>query len=269
MIADLILSQIQAGRQTVEDYTPLAGSIEWHLGRVYLEERGSQAFIVDSESVPYVVNNDGNIGIIAAELLFAHLAAADQMDTLDSNLFVLEIGIGVGLFARFFLDAFRKLCEQHGKNYYDRLCYVCGDYSPPMLRDAGQHGIFANHPGRYAMRQVDALDPAKWLPSDPLFAHCRGRPFQAVFLNYLLDCLPAVVLRIDEDEVRQLCVRTCLARNVDLKQHTDLTATDIARLASGTDPDGASSSARFFTCWPRSMTIGPSILRQSHWPTSP
>ena len=156
---------------------------------------------------------------------------------LDSELFVLEIGIGVGLFARFFLDAFRKLCEQHGKDYYDRLCYVCADYSPPMLRDAGRHGVLANHPGRYVMRQIDALDPGKWLASDPLLSRCQGRPFQAVFLNYLLDCLPAAVLRQDENEVRQLCVRTCLARNVDLKAHTDLSLADLTRLAKSTDSD--------------------------------
>ena len=52
----------------------------------------------------------------------------------------------------------------------------------------------------------------------------RAQPLRAVFLNYLLDCLPAAVLELDGEAVRQLCVRTCVARNVRLADYTDLTA---------------------------------------------
>jgi hypothetical protein len=55
-----------------------------------------------------------------------------------------------------------------------------------------------------------------------------------VFLNYLLDCLPAAVLEVEGETVRQLCVRTCLARGVNLADHTDLSADDLARRAAST-----------------------------------
>ena len=45
---------------------------------------------------------------------------------------MLELGIGVGLFARFFLDAFKEKCAQEGKDYYHRLTYVAGDRSETM-----------------------------------------------------------------------------------------------------------------------------------------
>ncbi len=62
-------------------------------------------------------------------------------------------------------------------------------------------------------------------------------PFRAVFLNYLLDCLPAADLKIADGQARQLCVRTCLARNIDLSEYTKLSPQDIARRArSGGDP---------------------------------
>ena len=54
-------------------------------------------------------------------------------------------------------------------------------------------------------------------------------PFRAVFLNYLLDCLPAADLKIRDGEVFQLCVRTCLARNLPLGEYTRLTREDLAR----------------------------------------
>ena len=58
-----------------------------------------------------------------------------------------------------FLDCFRDLCVQHQKNYYDRLCYIAADKSETMLRDVLRHGVLANHPGRFRVRQVDALQP--------------------------------------------------------------------------------------------------------------
>ena len=41
-----------------------------------------------------------------------------------------------------------------------------------------------------------------------------------MFLNYLLDCLPAAVLQFDNDKVNELHVRTCVARTVKLSDYT-------------------------------------------------
>src|SRR5262249_20670965 len=152
------------------------------------------------------------------------------------------------------LDNFRDLCVEHKKDFYDRLCYVAADRSERMLLDVLRHGVLSNHPGHYRVRQVDAMEPDKALPYDAMFYHVgqnsasvaaeRGaapigqewdpvangqdrspipkKPFRAVFLNYLLDCLPAAVLQLDGDQAKQLCVRTCLARNVKLADFTDM-----------------------------------------------
>jgi tetratricopeptide (TPR) repeat protein len=229
------LTAVRKSRAVIQDFCPLADSLEWRLGQTYLRDRGNKAFTSDPEPVPFAVNNDGNLSVSAAEVLFAALTAADRAGALGPNVFVLELGIGVGLFARFFLDAFRALCAREGKDYYDRLCYVAGDYSETMLLDAGRHGVFANHPGRYVLRVVDALAPERGLAADPLFGPPSGRPFHAVFLNYLLDCLPAAVLKVEGDEVRQLCVRSCLARGADLSE-CGLAVEDLARLAASAQP---------------------------------
>src|SRR5207302_3594629 len=112
--------------------------------------------------------------------------------------------------------------------------YIAADRSAPMLRDACRHGVLADHPGRYVLRQLDALNPAALL-DDALLEGGPGRPLRAVFLNYLLDCLPAAVLEMDGERVRQLCVRTCVARNIKLADHTDLTAEALAQRARKND----------------------------------
>jgi tetratricopeptide (TPR) repeat protein len=234
-LPEQVLARTQAGRELIQDFCPLAESLEWQLGQEYLRERGNKAFISDASPVPFVINNDGTLSRNAAEVFFASLLAADADGKLEPDIFVLELGIGVGLFARYFLDHFRDLCTRHKKDYYDRLCYIAADRSQRMLLDVLRHGVLANHPGRYRVRLADALRPDIDLPHDVAL---RGlnKPFRAVFLNYLLDCLPSAVLDLAEAEVKQLCVRTCVARTVRLADYTDLTAAQLRERAQSQDP---------------------------------
>ena len=192
--AESILTEAQEQRFIIEDFRPLAESLEWDLGQRYLRERGSKAFLSDTSPVPFVINNDGVLSRQAAELLFTSLVEAEKTGPLEPRIFVLELGIGIGLFARFFLDAFKEMCARQSKDYYRRLTYVAGDRSERMLADACRHGVFANHAGHYLIRVVDAMDPRSYLIGDPAIP--GEQPFRAVFLNYLLDCLPAADLKI-------------------------------------------------------------------------
>jgi tetratricopeptide (TPR) repeat protein len=230
------LAKAQEGRPVVQDYCPFPESIEWELGQRYLRERGSKAFLHDAAPVPFVINNDGSLSLSAAQLLFTSLMEAEKDSGLEDDIFVLELGIGVGLFARLFLDAFRVLCLEHGKDYYDRLCYVAGDYADRMLLDACRHGTFGSHPGRYVLRVVDALHPED-LGHTFAFGQQVLGPFRAVFLNYLLDCLPATVLRASGEQICQLCVRTCLARGVSPAEHPSLDVEELRRQARSADPE--------------------------------
>jgi tetratricopeptide (TPR) repeat protein len=134
------------------------------------------------------------------------------------------------------MDAFWELCRQNGKDYYHRLHYVAGDRSERMLADAARHGVFAQHPGRYLFRTIDALNPLEGLNREPLLQREGSKPLAGVFLNYLLDCLPAAHLHASGNEVRQLHVRTCLARNVYLPEYTPLTPDEIVRRAKDLTP---------------------------------
>jgi len=227
------LAAVQERRLIIQDFRPFPTSIEWELGQRYLQARGNKAFLQDSAPVPYAINNDGNLSTKAARLLFASLAEADDKGDLEEEIYVLELGIGIGLFARLFLDAFWAICKEKQKDYYHRLHYVAGDYSERMLLDACRHGVFENHPGRYMLRLVDAMHPQDGLALDLqlLGGDNLARRFRAVFLNYLLDCLPATVLKTDGDTVYQLCVRTCLGRGISLSEHTDLTPDELIQYA--------------------------------------
>jgi tetratricopeptide (TPR) repeat protein len=235
--AEAILAKAQSSRPVIQDFVPLAESLEWNLGQEYLRQRGNKAFLSDASPVPFVINNDGTLSRNAAEVFFASLLDAEEKGPLEDDLFVLELGIGVGLFARYFLDSFRELCHEAKKDFYDRLCYIAADRSERMLVDVARHGVLAQHAGHYRLRLVDAMSPGESLPQDVMFAGMPPKPLRAVFLNYLLDCLPAAVLQLEGEgeQVKQLCVRTCVARNVNLEDYTDLTADALAERAKTSD----------------------------------
>ena len=233
--ATAILSKAQSSRPVIQDFVPLADSLEWNLGQEYLRQRGNKAFLSDATPVPFVINNDGTLSRNAAAVFFGSLLDAEKKGPLEDELFVLELGIGVGLFARYFLDSFRSLCQEHKKDFYDRLCYIAADRSEQMLVDVSRHGVLCEHPGHYRLRHVDALKPGETLLQDAMFQGLGNKPLRAVFLNYLLDCLPAAVLELGGEQVKQLCVRTCVARNVQLEDYTDFTAEKLAERAKIND----------------------------------
>jgi tetratricopeptide (TPR) repeat protein len=212
----------------------MASSADWELGQLYWDERGSDAFL--SDEVPYIINNDGNLSWNAAEVFFVSLVAAEERGTLEPQIFALELGIGLGLFARYFLDVFRFLCLRHGKTFYDHFCYLGVDRSDRMLADVRRHEILAGHQGHYQLLRGNAF-PLEFEQDSPLESSMPpSNGLHAIFLNYALDSLPAAVLKVDEQPIRQLCVRTCLARGVELTNHTELTAEDLVRLAASPDP---------------------------------
>ncbi len=240
-VAEKLLSHSQSAREVVQDFCPLGASLELELGSQYFRSRGSKAFLSDIVPVPFIINNDGTLSRNAANLFFNSLVAAEESAELDPEIYVLELGMGVGLFARFFLDTFRDLCLTHNKDYYDRFCYIAGDNSQRILLDLGRHGVFANHPGRYRLRMVDAMEPDK---NSGQWSVISGQQepiqFRAVFLNYVLDCLPVAVFQFEQDQVKQLCVRTCVARNVKLADFTDMSIEQLqvkAKSSSQRDKD--------------------------------
>src|SRR4051812_15118477 len=76
-----ILSRAQSGREVVQDFCPLADSLEWQLGQEYLRDRGNKAFISDASPVPFLVNNDGTLSHDAAEVFLTSLIGAEENGT--------------------------------------------------------------------------------------------------------------------------------------------------------------------------------------------
>ena len=212
------LQRVREWKQLVQDYRPVAESLEWQLARLFWNRDG--VFPFADGSVPYLVNNDGRLSADAAAVLFANCAEAGPA---DGPIRVLELGAGSGLFARYFLDEFRDLCQRNGRDFYERLSFHVTDGSPRSVEQWKERGIFEEHAAHVAASTMDASG-----------AEAEG-PLRAVFCNYVLDVLPMAFLMKTGEGWEQLAVRAWITDDAEvLRQFTTLTLDEIcARAASG------------------------------------
>jgi hypothetical protein len=118
------------------------------------------------------------------ELILELFRLWDDLDTrhaLPDELYVLELGVGNGNQARAWLDEFVQLDQRHGHDYYPRLRYLMGDYSPHVLDRA--HRAVAHHGEHVSALVVEATRPAIAL------SFLTGKAF-LVYISNVYDNLP-------------------------------------------------------------------------------
>jgi tetratricopeptide (TPR) repeat protein len=148
---------------------------------------------------------------------------------------VLELGAGSGLFARYFLNSFRGICAQEGRDFYDRMTYIVSDQSPQSVRQWQERELFAQHPGHVLAGVCDAQRPSeiKDLSGQSLEP---GR-LRAVFANYVLDVLPAAIVRAGPGGPEHLAVRTHLTNHhALLRPYAGLSLEEVRTLAASEQP---------------------------------
>ena len=116
----------------------------------------------------------------------------DARSALPPELYVVELGVGNGNQARTWLDEFVTLSRAHSRDYYRRLHYIMGDYSPHVLGRALK--AVAHHGDHVSALVVDATHPAVSL------GFLRGKAF-LVYISNVYDNLPC-------DEVARIGGRT-------------------------------------------------------------
>lgn len=215
------LAAASGWRHMIQDFRPLRQSLEWQLGQHAWMTQGARTF---SESgVPYIVNNSGTLSASAARLLLSRLDEVPAAGPIR----LLELGAGSGLFARYLLDELQRLCAEQGRSDYERLQFWVSDASPAMVDAWRQRGQFAPHAARVELHACAAEAAASLQPE----------PWHAVFAHYVLDVLPADVVRRGEAGWEQLHQRCWTqADAVTLLQYTALPVEALQALAEAGDP---------------------------------
>jgi len=154
-----------------------------------------RAAFVDS-AVPFLINNSGRLSAEVAEVFLSTASNAHHCRRISAS----WRSRRPGLFARYLLDNFRALCDTHGKDYYDRLTYIVTDCSERTVQQWAERELFAGHSAQVI---TTAFDPV-------VEDQCRVAigPLRAVICNYVLDVMPATVVREGQSGLEELCVQT-------------------------------------------------------------
>ncbi|MBV9060896.1 MAG: hypothetical protein JOZ09_17340 [Pseudonocardiales bacterium] len=159
-------------------------------------------------------------------------------DALPEELYVVELGPGNGNQAKTWLDEFLLLDQEHGRDYYRRLHYLMGDYSPHVVELA--QAAVVDHAEHVSAFVLDATQPLTAL------GFLRYKIF-LVYISNVYDNLPT-------DEVAQIGGRTYI---VETRAYlTRQVTAEIAQLVSA-QPDQVSGLIR------KLLRLGPALLAEA------
>ncbi len=174
-------------RLALEPWGPGSGSCIWRFNALYWQAlahweqatgRGYEQALPDGQSQARDI-------AAVRELILGLFKTWDDLDSrgaLPAELYVIELGVGNGSQASTWLDELAALSRVHRRDYYRRLHYLMGDYSPPVLSRARQ--AVASHAEHVTSLVVDATHPTSSL------GFLRGKAF-LVYISNVYDNLPA------------------------------------------------------------------------------
>jgi hypothetical protein len=175
------------GRVSLENWGPGRRSLIWGFNSLYWKALSlwEQATGKGYESALPGGESDARNVEAARDLILKLFSLWDTLAArraLPEELYVLELGVGNGNQARVFLDELRRLDTEHGRgDYYRRLHYLMGDYSPHVLELARKN--VAHHAEHVSSLVLDALRPTDTL------GFLRYKAF-LVYISNVYDNLP-------------------------------------------------------------------------------
>jgi len=179
-------SPASSARLSLEPWVTGTASCIWRFNSLYWQALSAWEQATGREyerSLPGGKSDASNVEAVRELILelFKVWDDLDARDALPAELYVVELGVGNGSQARTWLDEFVALSNAHSRDYYRRLHYLMGDYSPHVLNRARQ--AVAHHGDHVNALVVDATHPAISL------GFLRGKAF-LVYISNVYDNLP-------------------------------------------------------------------------------
>jgi len=181
------LTAVNFESHIIQDYVRLSDSLEWDLSQLHWDNEGLLPFV--ENNVPFIINNSGRLSAQTALVLFSYCEEVKSR----SEITLLELGSGTGLFARYLLDSFKEICQQEGRDYYHKMRYFITDYSKTTIAQWQEWNIFAKHEDRVVLATCNGINPSEVVTANGKVI--RLESIDAVFCNYVLDILPFTVFR--------------------------------------------------------------------------
>jgi hypothetical protein len=125
-------------RVWLEPWVPGSASCVWRFNALYWRDLAAWEKVTGKEYEQTLPGgeSDARNAAGAGEVILDLFKSWDELASrraLPEELYVIELGVGNGGQAHTWLDEFVELDRRHGRDYYRRLHYLMGDYSPHVL----------------------------------------------------------------------------------------------------------------------------------------
>jgi len=154
------------GRCYLTEYRPFRDSVIWDFNRLFWRHLGEWEAASGKgfeEALPSG-SSDANRPDAVKDTVVEFwnlLKDLESKNQLPAEIPILEIGVGAGTRAAAWIDGFQAYDTAQGTQYYDRLQFILGDYSPDTLARAC--ASLGRHTGHIIPAPLDALNPFKTL----------------------------------------------------------------------------------------------------------
>ncbi len=154
------------GRMYLDEYRPYRDCMIWDFNRLFWRHlgeweaasgRGFEAALPGGQSD---ANRSDAVHDTVVEF-WQLLKELESKNQLPAEIPILEIGVGAGTRAASWIDGFKAYDEAQGTNYYSKLQFILGDYSPDTLARAC--ASLGRHREHIVPAPLDALNPFKAL----------------------------------------------------------------------------------------------------------
>lgn len=156
----------QDGKLLLEEFASFRSSIAWQFNRLYWQrlldwERSTGKSY--EQALPGGKSDANHPAAVADGVadFWTLLQDLQKRNQLPAEIFVLEIGVGMGTRAGLWLNRFRQLDHERGTQYYPRLRFLLGDYSPATLERS--RPAVKGHLEQCSFMVLDALNPMQTL----------------------------------------------------------------------------------------------------------
>ncbi len=155
-----------ADRVALEEFCSFRDSIAWDFNRLYWHKLADWEKATGrgyEQALPGGKSDATHPAAIADGVadFWTLLKDMEKQGQLPPEIFVLEIGVGMGIRAALWLDRFQSLDRERGTDYYPRLKFLLGDYSQATLERS--RPALQKHLDLCSFVVLDALNPIRTL----------------------------------------------------------------------------------------------------------
>ena len=150
----------------LDEFKPYRSCLLWDFNRLFWKYLGDweaasgKGFEAALPAGSSDANHPDAVAASAREFL-ARLQGLEAKGQCPAEIIGLEIGVGTGARAAAWLDRFKAYDAEAGTNFYSRMHFLLGDYSPTSLERA--LAAVSHHEGHVSGVPLDALNPYRAL----------------------------------------------------------------------------------------------------------